>query len=61
MLNLRSMPHGAVAVTAGGGLGRPYRLASVCVMCARVVRADWDQCIDLGAAALESAAKEQVR
>ena len=35
-----------------------YRLAFVCVTCARIVRADWDQCIDLGAA-LESAVKEE--
>lgn len=34
-----------------------YRLAFVCTTCARLVRVDWDQCIDLGAA-LESAVKE---
>jgi len=25
-----------------------YRLAFICVTCARIVRADWDPCIDLG-------------
>jgi len=34
-----------------------YRLAFVCVTCARLVRVDWDQCIDLGAA-LEGGIKE---
>lgn len=34
-----------------------YRLAFVCVTCARLVRVDWDQCIDLGAV-LESGIKE---
>ncbi len=34
-----------------------YRLAFVCVTCARLVRVDWDQCIDLGAA-LENGIKE---
>lgn len=34
-----------------------YRLAFVCVTCARLVRVDWDQCIDLGAV-LERGIKE---
>jgi hypothetical protein len=34
-----------------------YRLAFVCVTCARLVRVDWEQCIDLGIV-LESSVKE---
>ena len=34
-----------------------YRLAFVCTTCARLVKVDWDQCIDLGAT-LEHGVKE---
>lgn len=37
-----------------------YRMAFVCTTCARLVRVDWDQCIDLGAK-LERGVKEEVR